>query len=1033
VTEYTLRFISYFRKKAASDFDQAGDIIVDVIIKDAYGQPVPEDGPDSEVWTTEAKARLRGPGDVLGFIPAGGSGKARKTIARLEPKEDCNDFEPNYFPFVEFVDPDFPWRYSLDPGSENRVMPWICLLVLSQEEMTDMQKQGIQVVRRLESHRETLTIKRGMLPRINELWASTHVQVILDAGAEYPPDSFDPADFVAKNPSKCCSRLFCMRKLKASTQYSGFIVPVYQSGLDAFLSGNASGGGRESATIWGGGDEQAADTVELPIYFKWFFSTGEEGDFEKLARRLSPCELKAGDGNGMKPVDMRLTLNNKQEAYFIMEGALAPLDYVREKTNQHLKHIPSKNISQMVDELNTGLSSFRTKEAEPKVTLPAYGCLFKNIAKIGKPGSLFFGWGDNCWANELNAEYRNRVAASIGTKVVQINQEDFVGKCLEWGGDILLANERLRLAKTAHVLNRVIEQKHIKYMDDSSLALFSAPFHKQLPALSWGEGTNLKRALANSGIPQNIVSPVFRRVTAQKMRAGRMDVFSQWKKSSPNVLQRSAATIFIRWSAILAALGKSREQVIAAVKALLKNLIYRLTGRTIEFSGAFWQWISRLRWDRLWKILADFSSRVFQRIFGWVYSAAMLQVQLQEIRERKESPRRDMYNQKYGPDIFGDTGEFRPQVVRRGVAVEKIDAGKVIKPKMDMGSVLKTKINHSIQFNAEGQTLDLDPILPCARVDDPMYIPLSVISQEYILPGIGKLENNKVAVCAENPFFIQSYMAGVNTAMSQEIVWRELPFNKRGTTFRFFWKPAVLRNAIPDIQDIHLWKKKLGENSARESADPYVVLLIKADLIRRYPDTIIYAVRINIKNDQKTEYLYWEDLAGRNPDGTLSPDSDDLPEYYKYEKTYDVFDSIFRAELGKGIVLIGFPVTEKEMREGQYYFILQEHRDLPRFGLDIGSRRIRRGEALGWGLLRKRLLGLSASLTALTSSGGATEADDLSWNDCTLSNGYIVDLDGTPAAFQIGNDISSATVAYRTYQKPIKVIMHSSRFVPEDR
>ena len=40
--------------------------------------------------------RLYGAGDVLGFND--------EVICRLEPKRDIGDFEPNYFPYVEFAD-----------------------------------------------------------------------------------------------------------------------------------------------------------------------------------------------------------------------------------------------------------------------------------------------------------------------------------------------------------------------------------------------------------------------------------------------------------------------------------------------------------------------------------------------------------------------------------------------------------------------------------------------------------------------------------------------------------------------------------------------------------------------------------------------------------------------------------------------------------------------------------------------------------------------------------------------------------------
>src|SRR5262245_40126942 len=48
--------------------------------------------------------RLYGPGDVTGF-------DARQVI-RTDPQHLTSDFEPNYFPAVEFDRPDFPWLFT---------------------------------------------------------------------------------------------------------------------------------------------------------------------------------------------------------------------------------------------------------------------------------------------------------------------------------------------------------------------------------------------------------------------------------------------------------------------------------------------------------------------------------------------------------------------------------------------------------------------------------------------------------------------------------------------------------------------------------------------------------------------------------------------------------------------------------------------------------------------------------------------------------------------------------------------------------
>ena len=77
----------------------------------AYDLEITGDGTPSSP-RIQATADRRGPGDVVSID--------RAQIARIEPEPGLRGFESNYFPFVEFVDPDFPWRYSLDAGPGGR-------------------------------------------------------------------------------------------------------------------------------------------------------------------------------------------------------------------------------------------------------------------------------------------------------------------------------------------------------------------------------------------------------------------------------------------------------------------------------------------------------------------------------------------------------------------------------------------------------------------------------------------------------------------------------------------------------------------------------------------------------------------------------------------------------------------------------------------------------------------------------------------------------------------------------------------------
>src|SRR2546425_751775 len=77
-----------------------------------------------DVAAVERDVSLYGPGDLVGI--------EAKAIVRVEPRHWITNFEPNYLPFVEFYDEDFPWRYTpaAPDAGLHRLTPWIALIVL---------------------------------------------------------------------------------------------------------------------------------------------------------------------------------------------------------------------------------------------------------------------------------------------------------------------------------------------------------------------------------------------------------------------------------------------------------------------------------------------------------------------------------------------------------------------------------------------------------------------------------------------------------------------------------------------------------------------------------------------------------------------------------------------------------------------------------------------------------------------------------------------------------------------------------------
>jgi hypothetical protein len=84
-----------------------------------------EGGPGGTLTSTVSRAvQIYGPGDIAGID--------RHAIVRTEPRDWVTNFEPNYLPFVEFYDEDFPWRYTPAKAGGHRLRPWIMLVVLEE-------------------------------------------------------------------------------------------------------------------------------------------------------------------------------------------------------------------------------------------------------------------------------------------------------------------------------------------------------------------------------------------------------------------------------------------------------------------------------------------------------------------------------------------------------------------------------------------------------------------------------------------------------------------------------------------------------------------------------------------------------------------------------------------------------------------------------------------------------------------------------------------------------------------------------------
>ncbi|MHA1147880.1 MAG: hypothetical protein ACTSR8_06505 [Promethearchaeota archaeon] len=319
------------------------------------------------------------------------------------------------------------------------------------------------------------------------------------------------------------------------------------------------------------------------------------------------------------------------------------------------------------------------------------------------------------------------------------------------------------------------------------------------------------------------------------------------------------------------------------------------------------------------------------------------------------------------------------------IATQPIDLEDEIVPKFTVKSlknVLKNKLSDVIKLNnGKAVSEEFDSIMAAPKINDSMYNFLKRISLDYVLPGVGNIENNTAFLMTENRRFIEAYMTGLNHEMNRELVWREFPTDKHGTVFTYFWDPVCLEeNAdgelVPptDIDELHEWEGNLGKNAeSSERNDVNIVIVIKGDVIRRYPDIIVYALKI---------------------EGDLLPKTEDQFN----AATKIMIQPIFRSQLGPDILAMGFPITKTDLNldspnGGNYYFVLQEQQDLPVFGFDLSS------------------------------SNVETSWEQLIYNQ-SLRSGYIDDFNDI-----LANNPNSANIAAKTMQLPVRVVIHAKALI----
>jgi hypothetical protein len=393
---------------------------------------------------------VRGPGDVVGIDSS--------AIARRVPSPGDPDWQANDFPFVEFKDPDLPWRYSVDQVADRRLAPWIVLLVVPREKVsiTAFSPDG-------EHNAMKVAFPVDQIPDLANLWAWAHVQGLAQGGKP-----------LKVQPGLRCSRLLCPIQLQVGTMYTAMVAPATQAGRLASLGQTVQA---QDLRVWTAADAKDG-VLELPVYFYWQFRTGPKGDFETLLRRvldrMKRTPLPDASALGVRDVDGRepgifAQQWNPQQDSFKVTGALLPFNIGKPAPNEDDVQFAGLLRAELKREIGSEMS-----EGDPLVGLPSYGDRWvadpaSSVQPITSEPSTWFTW--------LNLLRRNRVAASLGTGAIRRDQETLVAECWRQAGEVQRANEEVHTARIGVFLGTRLRQKHVDPLTYERALFITEPAH----------------------------------------------------------------------------------------------------------------------------------------------------------------------------------------------------------------------------------------------------------------------------------------------------------------------------------------------------------------------------------------------------------------------------------------------------------------------------------------------------------------------------------------------------------------------------
>ncbi len=748
---------------------------------------------------------------------------------------------------------------------------------------------------------------------------------------------------------------------------------------------------------------------------------------------------------------------------------------------------------------------------DPLITAPLYGqwhALTQRLLKDRAGSDL--DPNDN-WVHELNLDPQWRVPAGFGTKIVQENQEQYMKAAWEQIGQVLESNRRIRAGQLARETSWVWYDQHLRPVRTRQTGQWltvSAPLHARVI----NQGVTVSHHVERSIVPRTVLTAPVRKLMRPRGRLAQRLPFSERATPDNLIARLNTGEVSPAPPRGVPEVNTVRGMAEALMPDDLPGFLIDLLRRQ-----RWLRWLPlvlALIIVLLLVLLAPGALVIaagVAAIGGLIYlhrrlnAAAQTIAVAESVLEENQTPeavdalpqspdfRISTRAEGFSPSI--GTGPDSPEALRFKQALRNVnlmlresarEGAQPVRPVLDLaavGAAVFTRLDPRVTVPAwvrgglripsrirDQLTDDFVEAMAYPVIDGPMYKPLAAHSAELFLPNINFIAENSISLLETNQKFIESYMVGLNHEFARELLWREYPTDQRGSTFRQFWEtqgyhddgdlsPEELKEKLRDIPPIHRWRKrsKLGDHDHREQPgekEEEVVLVIRGELLKRYPNAIIYAHRAVWRDDTGEGEPVLDVDSGQTIDPAKERDLRPLMPAEEANPPRTIIKTpLYEAKVEPDIYFFGFDLTVCEAQGGTgdpdmpvearcvqegiewhdpgWFFVIKERPGEISMGLDIPDEDVTVEDVKVWNDLSWTHVTPPVSEGDFLQVSGATQSIALQPLDLPAEQEKS-EQKGEDESVQWSKDMSAADLAYVLYQVPVLVAVHASEMLPRE-